>query len=451
MKTKQGLLFGIAAMLFAAVCILSGCNDPNKDDSSPTVTGVTGLSVSPRDLSVAKGGTKQFTAYKLGETTVTQDVTWDIENSYHPVTGDKHVSETKIDSNTGLLTVAANEKTGLMLRIRATSNADPSKYGITAVTVVSSVTGVTVSPNQASVYKRGKQQFTASVAPPSASQEVTWSLDRDYGSGTSIDPDTGLLTVAADLSAVFDRIKVIATAKADTERTGEATASIAGPFPFPTMKTIPHDAHQLLNRIQMGETEVTQKEYKAVMNTNPSYHTGDNLPVEQVTWLDAVKFCNTLSEIDGREKVYIISGTTVTRNFTANGYRLPTEIEWEYTCRAGSTGDYCNTAANSAITDPKYAGWYSENSDNTTHTVKQMPQVSGTPTPNAFGLYDMHGNVTEWCDKSVVGTNNDVPVTRGGSYVSTATDIKSNATSGIEFGIDYSFRTIGFRVVCPAQ
>ncbi len=110
----------------------------------------------------------------------------------------------------------------------------------------------------------------------------------------------------------------------------------------------------------MGKTEVTQAQWKSVMGYNPSRNEGDNLPVDMVNWHECQKFCEML------------------------GLQLPTEAQWEYACRAGSTGPY----AGSGNLDEM--GWYYGNSGEKTHPV-------GQKKPNAWGLYDMHGNVCEWC------------------------------------------------------
>jgi formylglycine-generating enzyme required for sulfatase activity len=137
----------------------------------------------------------------------------------------------------------------------------------------------------------------------------------------------------------------------------------------------------------LGVTEVTQGQYQAVMSENPSQFKGsDDLPVEQVSWLDAVRFCNKLSDREGRNPYYRIDGNTVALA-GGDGYRLPTEAEWEYACRAGTTTRF------SFGDDEKELGrfaWYDANSNRRTHPV-------GERQPNAFGLYDMHGNVWEWC------------------------------------------------------
>ena len=127
----------------------------------------------------------------------------------------------------------------------------------------------------------------------------------------------------------------------------------------------------------LGATEVTQAQWEAIMGSNPSRFKGPHLPVEQVSWDDCQEFCRRLTEHE-RDAGELPEGVA---------YRLPTEAEWEYACRAGSTATYCFGDAEAKLGD--YA-WYLDNSGKRTHPV-------GQKRANAWGLHDMHGNVCEWC------------------------------------------------------
>jgi len=121
--------------------------------------------------------------------------------------------------------------------------------------------------------------------------------------------------------------------------------------------------------------EVTQTQYERVMGNNPSLYKGANKPVEQVSWNDAVEFCRRLSEQEGVE------------------YRLPTEAEWEYACRAGTTTAF--SFGDDATEFPQYA-WCRDRFPEISERERSTHQV-GRLIPNAWGLFDMHGNVLEWC------------------------------------------------------
>ncbi|MEA2063660.1 MAG: formylglycine-generating enzyme family protein [Gemmatimonadota bacterium] len=151
-----------------------------------------------------------------------------------------------------------------------------------------------------------------------------------------------------------------------------------------------------LDAFRMSATEITQAQFKAVMEYNPSYFTdNENLPAEKINWFTAVKFCNRLSELAGLDSCYqatdeldYFGNNHMECDYSKNGFRLPAEAEWEYAARAGTITNYCTGNSES---DLDRAGWYRKNCGHRTH------QVAGKE-PNAWGLYDMHGNVWEWCN-----------------------------------------------------
>jgi formylglycine-generating enzyme required for sulfatase activity len=146
----------------------------------------------------------------------------------------------------------------------------------------------------------------------------------------------------------------------------------------------------------MSRYAVTQAEYQTLMGNNPSYFKGNNLPVEQVSWYDAVEYCNRRSEREGLAPAYRMNGTDVIWERSANGYRLPTEAEWEYACRAGTTTLF-NTGDNISTDQANYDGDYPYHNNNAKGAYRGKTVDVGSFAPNAWGLYDLHGNVWEWC------------------------------------------------------
>ena len=152
----------------------------------------------------------------------------------------------------------------------------------------------------------------------------------------------------------------------------------------------------------MAESEVTQRQYRNLMGSSPSNFQGDELPVEEVSWYEAVAYCNALSVKENLTPCYQISGTTVgwANGVKCTGYRLPTEAEWEYAANPASGAR--TVYAGSDTVDG--VAWYANNSGNTTHAVK-------TKTANGRGLYDLSGNLWEWVWDRYQGNYEALPAT----------------------------------------
>jgi len=300
---------------------------------------------------------------------------------------------------------------------------------------------------------------------------------------TLIDPYTGTATIngnTAEKGIQTSHIQINISRQFTLKNIPEMVQISAGTLAWP-------NAIITLSAFKMGKYEVTQEQYQDVMGINPSYFNGGptgggdsflrepaagetqgKRPVENVSWYDAIVFCNRLSILESLTPAYSINGSTnpvdwgtvptdsdatwdaVVIVAGSTGYRLPTEAQWEYACRAGTTTNFSFGDDENQLGD--YA-WYIENSSSMTHEV-------GKKLPNAYGLYDMYGNVFEWCWDWV----GDLPITnqtdyegagsvntrvlRGGGWYNSAVSTHSSNRSYVGYPYSGTHR-IGFRVVRP--
>jgi len=231
-------------------------------------------------------------------------------------------------------------------------------------------------------------------------------------------------------------------------------------------------AHSVrVNSFYISKYLVTQKEYKDVMGKNPSNFPGDNNPVEMVCWYDTIEYCNRLSIKEGFSPAYNLFGSTnpddwdvqgpkwdsITINLDSKGYRLPTEAQWEYACRAGTTTPFYTGDKISSL-QANFNGTSPYGNSAAGDYLKKTTPVGSYPA-NPWGLFDMHGNVWEWCWdwKENYTSDNKIDPTgpvsgkyraeRGGSWSSGGNNIRSAIRS-------YDFPSIkgyndGFRLVLP--
>jgi uncharacterized protein YjdB len=455
---------------------------------------VTGVSLNKTATTLFVGGTETLIATIAPSNATNQNLTW--------TTSDDSVATV---NSAGLVTAVAEGTATITV-----TTADGGFTAVCAVTVNPVVvTGVSLNKTALTLIVGGTETLTATVAPANATnQNVTW---------TSGDTNVATVNNAGLVTGVAVGMATITVTTEDGGKTADCTVTVTPPPPGTQMirtlssgvsvsfRYVPAGSFQrdtgpanisiITRGYWMGETEVTQELFEAVMETgvrpsnctsNPEDSSNPNgwkkLPVESVSWYDAIAFCNKLSLADGKEPVYSVSGITdwatlayidiptstngnwnaAIMDTTKNGYRLPTEMEWMWAAMGADTENpgqpnttgylkaFAGSNGSNSIDD--YA-WYNSIASSKTHEVSKK-------TANELGLKDMSGNVNEWCwdwygSSYPTGSQPDYPggtsgsyrVVRGGSWSNNATDCTVAFRDHGYLG--YGSFTLGFRVVCP--
>jgi formylglycine-generating enzyme len=282
--------------------------------------------------------------------------------------------------------------------------------------------------------------------------ELTWSPP-ETAVGEILTASLTVLDNGIPPQSTTHTIKLVAQAPVVTSKTGMRMAIVPpGEFEMgaaesdrdATAAEKPRHPVTMTKGFMIGVTEVTQKEYSQVIEATIDSPGFEDFPVTDVSWHDAVRFCNTLSESETLEPYYRIDkgGIFLT---DSDGYRLPTEAEWEYACRAGVKDRWC----------------FDDGTGSEAIGVDRVPHSIGKSIPNRFGLYEMHGNVWEWCQDYYSGSfyrrspvmNPSGPergdlghVMRSGSFLSLGKQF-TGASFRIGQTPNYCYRDVGFRVV----
>jgi uncharacterized protein YjdB len=408
---------------------------------------VTGVTMNKTSTAMLVDGNETLTYTIRPANATNKNVTWSSSNT-----------SVATVSNSGLVT-GVSAGTADIIVITADGGYNHGCTVTVSASVVN-VTGVSLDKTSASTAVASTVTLIPTIVPTnSTNQSVTWSSNNtavatvsNSGLVTGVSAGTATITVTTSNAGKTASCTVIVYQAFSMVWIPGGTFTMGSPTSEPDRFSY-ETQHQvtLTKGFYMGKYPVTQTQYQAVIGSNPSsFFTssgGDNpanRPVERVSWYDAIVFCNKLSMSEGLSPAYRISGNTdpaawgsvptnssttwdaVTIVAGSNGYRLPTEAQWEYACRAGTTTPF-STGNNITTSQANYDGNFPYN-NNAKGEYRQRTTPVGSFAPNSWGLYDMHGNVLEWCwdwfgtyasgaqTDPTGAVSGDVRVLRGGSW-----------------------------------
>ena len=478
---KSGVLLGLAAVLMLGALVI-GCKT-NVSSETSTVA-VTGVALNKSELMLEAGKSEQLTATVAPTNATNKKVSWSSDKQdIASVDATGKVTAHKVGE--AVVTVKSEDggKTA-SCKVKVTAK-PPTTYKVTfsvdgtGGTLKAKAEGIAETETSPMTIEQGKTvTFTATA--DSGYRVKGWTRDGEAVNGTNASYSF-TVTKGVEVKVSFESNSTPPTPPASTDKTytvGGISFTMKG-IAAVTNKNVGHadysgnnDVHTVsLTAYRIGETEVTQELWEKVMSNNPSSFSSspesgevqEKRPVESVNWYECIAFCNELTkkvaELGESQCVYTVDGHTYgtadatakkvpVLDMTKKGFRLPTEAEWEWAAKGDTEDKWAGVNEESKLGE--YA-WYDANSGWKTHEVKKKQ-------PNGYGLYDMSGNVWEWCWDRYGTLSNPLPadylgaasgsgrVRRGGSWENGASNV-ARAYRVILYP-DGSVDNLGFRVTC---